>query len=435
MADGYLVRRIETDTILVVGAGPSGMMAAGRAAEAGARVVLVEKNRRPGRKLLVTGGGRCNVTTAITDRHLLVSRYGPRAAGLHSPFSRFTPADMREFLRSHGLETKVENESRVFPITDSAASVRALLESYLAEGGVDLRTGTTVTEIRAEGRRVTEVVLASGQLLEADAVILATGGTSRPETGSTGDGLHWLESLGHEVRLPEPSLVPVAVREEWPSRLQGLGLAEVKLIVALDGKRQLDATGKLLFTHFGLSGPLVLNLSQQINELAQGGPVELRLDLFPTTDGGELTRSLQGLFDESGSKKLRNAIGRLVAPRLAGVVLERSGVDGETRCHSVGKDSRRLLAQTLKGLSMTFASLLGADRAVVSSGGVSPDEIDFRTMASKRYDNLYVTGDMIDVDRQSSGFSLQLCWSTGWVAGESAATALPPGREAERSST
>jgi len=407
---------------VVVGGGPAGMIAAGRAAACGARVTLVEKNRRLGKKLLITGGGRCNVTNDIADRHLLVSRYGSRAKGLHSPFARFGPQDMRDFLRERGLETKVENEGRVFPVTDNAASVRSVLEHYLADGGVSVLTGTAVSELRAESGRVTGVVLDTGAVLPADAVILATGGVSRPETGSTGDGFRWLASLGHRVRIPEPSLVPISVREQWPARLQGLALSEVKLTVGLDGKRQLDGTGKILFTHFGLSGPLVLNLSQRINEIAQGGPVRLELDLFPSTDGGTLDRELQTILAELSRKKLKNALGRFVAPRLATILVELAGIDGKTVCHSLTKDARRALVGLMKQLPMTFVSLLGEDRAVVSSGGVSPDEIDFRTMASRRCAHLYLTGDLIDVERQSGGYSLQLCWATGWVAGESAAS-------------
>ncbi|MFP4378593.1 MAG: aminoacetone oxidase family FAD-binding enzyme, partial [Spirochaetales bacterium] len=229
---------------------------------------------------------------------------------------------------------------------------------------------------------------------------------------------------GHSVREPEPSLVPVSVRESWVGELQGISLPEAKLSAWLDGRKQFDGTGKLLFTHFGLSGPLVLNLSQRINELAQGGPVELQIDVFPKIDGGEMERAFQATFDAQPGKKLRNVVGELMPPRLAAAVLERASVDGETRCHSVAKSDRRALASTAKALSMTFAGLLGEEKAVVSSGGVLPAEIDFRTMESKRVSGLYVVGDMIDVNRQSGGYSLQLCWATGWVAGESAAARM-----------
>jgi predicted Rossmann fold flavoprotein len=414
------------------------MIAAGRAAELGAPVILLEKNRRTGRKLLITGGGRCNVTNDIEDRHTLVSRYGGESRGLHSPFARFPPSAMRLFLAEHGLETKVEDEGRVFPVTNSAASVRGALEHYMRQGGVELRTRQEVVALVTGGPAgsdgsetddnvaVTGVRLSDDTVIRASAVILATGGVSRPETGSTGDGFRFLQETGHSVRIPEPSLVPVATREVWVSQLQGVSLPEAGLSAWLDGKRQFAERGKLLFTHFGLSGPLTLNLSSRINELAQGGTVRLQVDLFPATDGGEVERNLQASFDAESGKMVQNALGRLVPARMAATLLEQAAVDGATRCHSVTKQMRRALVTTCKGLTVTFKGLLGEEKAVVSSGGLSPAEIDFRTMESMRVSGLYVTGDLIDVDRRSGGYSLQLCWATGWVAGESAAERAAP---------
>ncbi|MFW5689811.1 MAG: aminoacetone oxidase family FAD-binding enzyme, partial [Spirochaetota bacterium] len=317
------------------------MMAAGRAAACGAATVLLEKNKRLGRKLLISGGGRCNVTTGIVDRHLLVARYGTRAAGLHSPFSRFDSASMRAFLHERGLETKMEAEQRVFPVTDQAASVRAVLERYLDDGHVRVRTRADVSSIRMEADRVAGIVLRSGEVVPCGALVLATGGVSRPETGSTGDGFRWLAETGHTVRVPRPSLVPIAVRERWPATLQGLALPHVKLTAVLDGTVQFAETGKLLFTHFGLSGPLVLNLSQRVGELAQGGPVELRIDLVPSTDGGTLERELQEVFDATARRKIRNSLGTVLPPRLVTTVLELAGVDGELEGHSVTRAARK----------------------------------------------------------------------------------------------
>lgn len=407
--------------LIVVGGGPAGMMAAGRAGELGAAVVLLERNRRPGRKLLITGGGRCNVTNNIDDRHTLVGRYGGEARGLHSAFARFSPSDMRTFLASRGLETKVEDEGRVFPVTNSAASIREVLERYMSAGAVEVRTKCTVSGLLVDDDAVTGVRLDDGTTVEAAAVILATGGVSRPETGSTGDGFRFLSETGHSVRVPEPSLVPVSVRERWITALQGLPLPEAGLSAWLDGKRQFAERGKLLFTHFGLSGPLTLNLSQRINELSQGGTVRLEVDLFPGSDGGAVERTLQDAFDAESGKLLLNVLGRVVPARLATTLVELAAVDPRTRCHSVTRQARSALARMCKGLPLTFAGLLGEEKAVVSSGGLSPREIDFRTMESKRVSGLYVVGDLIDVDRRSGGYSLQLCWATGWVAGESAA--------------
>jgi len=421
---------LERYDVCVIGGGPAGMMAAGRAAECGASVLLLEGNRSTGKKLLMTGGGRCNVTNAEDDRHRFVPRYGRHSQALHSPLSRFSPQDMRDFLDRFGVETKVENEGRVFPVTNKARSIQSALLRYMEEGGVTVVTGARVTEISAGGPGVFAggpgVRIECARRAEAEAYfaatcVLATGGTSRPETGSTGDGFRWLESMGHGVRTPEASLVPVRTRDEWPRLLQGLSLSDVKLVALLDGARQFDATGKLVFTHFGLSGPLVLNMSQRLNELAQGGPVHLALDLFPTEDGGAVERTVLALLASTPNRKLRNTLNRLVPARMVGVLLEQAGVDGEGPCHSLPRVERRRLVACLKAMPMRFAGLLGTDHAIVSSGGVSPDEIDFRTMASKRVERIFVVGDLLDFDRQSGGYSLQLCWSTGFVAGEAAA--------------
>jgi predicted flavoprotein YhiN len=471
--------------VCVVGAGPAGMIAAGRAAELGAQVILLERNRALGRKLLITGGGRCNVTNAVADRHVLVSRYGANASALHSVFARFAPDDMRSLLHRLGLDTVEEAEGRVFPATQKAVSVRDALVRYMESGPVSVRTDARVRRLVtsagradgggnvargagrdgaaggggggyvawgaggggegaaggdgggnrsgegaagaagggnvARGRHVVAVELASGDRIEADRFIVATGGVSRPETGSTGDGFDWLRELGASVRYPEPSLVPIRVVERWPLSLQGLAVGEARLSVFLDGARQFTATGKLLFTHFGMSGPVVLNLSQRINELAQGGPVTIAIDPLPDEDNGSVDRRLQAILAESPKKLLGNVLGRLVPARLASVVLELAGVDPATRCSELPRERRRAVVDAVKALPVTFDGLLGADRAVVSSGGVSPRDVDFTTMTLVSIPNLAVVGDMLDFERQSGGYSLQLCWSTGWVAGSSAA--------------
>ena len=399
------------------------MMAAGRAAELGARVVLIEKNRATGRKLLITGGGRCNVTTAIADRHALVSRYGRGAQALHSVFARFTPDDMRAFLSARGLETVVEPEERVFPVTHRASSVHRALLGYLEGGSVEIRTGCAARALcpaTDPGTRIEAVELADGSRVVAGRFILATGGVSRPETGSTGDGLRWLASLGISVRVPEPSLVPIRVSEAWPLALQGVALADVKVTALLDGERQFEATGKLLFTHFGLSGPLILNLSQRINELAQGGPVVLCVDLFPRADGGSLDRRLQEVVRGAPRRLLGNAIGAFAPARVGRALLDLASVDAARPSSELTRAERGRIVGAAKSMPITFAGLLGTDRAVVSSGGVDPADVDFTTMTLKRARNLAVVGDLLDFDRQSGGFSLQLCWSSGWVAGTAA---------------
>lgn len=413
-------------------------MAAAVAAHAGAAVVLIEKNAGVGKKLLLTGGGRCNVTNADPDRHRLVAKYGPHGQALHSPFSRFGSVEMRELLASLGVDTVVEDEYRVFPATHRASTIRDALVRHARAGGVELRTRASATGLvlaeAAEndglGRCLTGVSLDDGSIVEADAFILATGGTSRPDTGSTGDGFRWLECLGHTVRTPEPALVPMRVREPWVADLQGISRTDAKLTALLDGSRIGAKRGKLLFTHFGLSGPLALNMAQSVNEAAQGGPIELRIDFFPASDGGELDRLIQERFAATPSRIVRNCLEGLLPLRLLDTAVRLARIDAATTGATITRDARKRLVHCLSSMSLRFDGLLGAESAVVSSGGVLPSQIAFSTMASRLVDNLHIVGDMLDFERQSGGYSLQLCWSTGFVAGTAAAGAAS-GRSSE----
>lgn len=402
------------------------MMAAGRAAAGGCRVILLEKNSEPGRKLLITGGGRCNVTNGETRRHVLVEKYGPGGKVLHGLFARFGPEELRRFLSSRGLETVVEAENRVFPATQNAASVLQVLRAYMAEGGVDVRAGHVVTAIEVEeqpggGSRI-GCVRAGDRVFRAASCILATGGTSHPETGSTGDGFRWLRELGHRVREPAASLVPVRVREGWVRALQGIALEDVRL-TATAASGRISERGKLLFTHFGLSGPLVLNMSTPISRLGPSGEVRLSLDLYPALDHAELDRRLLDAVSAAPRKNLSNTLPPELglAASLIRAVLDQSQVASETTGAEMTRAARRSIAATLKSFTLTFDGLLGSRHAVVSSGGAELDEVDFRTMRSRRYENLYLAGDILDFQRRSGGYSLQICWSSGWVAGMNAA--------------
>ncbi|WP_455383360.1 NAD(P)/FAD-dependent oxidoreductase [Salinispira pacifica] len=425
--------------VCVIGGGPAGMIAAGRAAELGARTLLLEKNRALGQKLLITGGGRCNVTNEQSSRHLLVEKYGAKGRFLHGLFARFGPADLREFLRRYGVETVVEQENRVFPATQRASSVHDVLVRYMEEGRVDVRTGVPVTALEPsegpEPRRVAGARTAGG-LCRAAGFILATGGTSHPETGSTGDGFRWLRELGHRVREPEASLVPVRVREEWIVSLQGIALSDCRLTATVKSEEReprLSERGKLLFTHFGLSGPLVLNMSSSIGRLAadavdarrdaEGGQVTLSIDLFPTEDHAGIDRRIVSALAAAPKKRLANLLaGELGVPaRLVRAVMDRAGVDPERTAAAVTRADRRLVTATLKSFPLTFGGLLDAGHAIVSSGGAALEEIDFRTMRSRLFGNLYLAGDVLDFERRSGGYSLQICWSSGWVAGSNAA--------------
>lgn len=407
--------------VAVIGGGPAGMMAAGRAAECGARVVLLEKNASLGEKLLLTGGGRSNITNAEFDRNILLGKFGVAAKFLFSPLSRFGVQDAIDFFHALGMPTKVEAEKRVFPASDRSQSVFDALLRYMDQGGVTVLSDMEVAGLDVSDGEVTGVRLTDGERVEAHSYVLATGGKSRPETGSTGDGFRWLEKIGHTVIEPRPSLVPLRVREPWVHSLSGASFADAKLTVFQEGKKQESRRGKLLFTHFGLSGPLALNMSRNIGELLHGAPVILSVDLFPGTDMGEIDRRIQELFASQKNRQVKNSLDGLVAPLLVPVSLGLAGIDPDTPVHSVTRENRRALARVLKDLPMTVEGLLGTDKAIVTSGGIELAEVDFKDMRSRLYPNLYLVGDILNIDRPSGGYSLQLCWTTGFVAGTAAA--------------
>lgn len=411
--------------LVVIGGGPAGMMAAGRAAEKGATVLLVEKNPGLGRKLLISGGGRCNFTNAESDVRLLAEHFGGARHALLSPFTKFSSSAALEWFAAHGMPYKIEENHRAFPADDQASSVLAALERYLDQGRVKVRFGTEVTGLESvpdgEGQRKITGVTTRYETLVAGRYFLATGGTSRPETGSTGDGFRWLADLGLRIRFPEPSLVPVAVREPWIADLAGLAFPEAGLSAWAGGERIETRKGKLLFTHFGLSGPLVLNFATELSRIrsrtARQGDLTLKVDFFPSLDSKALDRDLVGRFAVQAGKKLKNALAGLVPPRVLPRVLALSGADPEKSPAQVTRTERESLAGVLKGFPLTFKKLMDESRAVVSSGGLHIDEVDWRTMTCKRIPNLSVGGDLLDINRPSGGYSLQLCWATGWVAG------------------
>ncbi|MFO8041943.1 MAG: aminoacetone oxidase family FAD-binding enzyme [Alkalispirochaeta sp.] len=438
--------------VVVVGGGPAGMIAAARAAEHGCRTLLIEKNPTLGKKLLITGGGRCNVTTALSDLHDLTARYGEEGKFLYSLFARFSPDDTRALLQRFGLATKVEAEHRVFPVTDSAASVRDVFAAYLSETGVTLVLDRSVVGLVVEDGRVDGVKTHRGEVIRAGRTILAMGGVSRPETGSTGDWFPWLRELGVPVRDPEASLVPVRTPDRWVHELQGVALADAGIHVEAlpavsasesgrrsgasgtvsdrsqwgNARRVLSRRGKLLFTHFGLSGPVVLNAASEIQRLAGGAPIRLVIDLLPGQDGGALHQRFTpgaggGGSRLAGSTPVKSVLRELVPARLVETLCNAAGVRSTTRLAEISRKQRRALVDALKGLPCAYSGLMGQDKAVVSSGGVHPSAIDFRTMYLYSWPSLAVLGDMVDVDRRSGGFSLQICWAGGWVAGDACA--------------
>ncbi|MDQ5883558.1 MAG: hypothetical protein QG654_472 [Patescibacteria group bacterium] len=406
--------------VVVIGGGPAGMMAAGTASSQNKKlkVLLIEKNETLGKKLLITGGGRCNITNAEFDTRVLLSKYKDASPFLFSPFTNFGVQESLDFFHSKGLDTKVENEKRAFPVTNKAQSVWDVLVKNLKENNVTVLSNSPVKKIVREQNKILEIVLEDESVIQGKKFILATGGTSRPETGSTGDGFKWLKNIGHKVIDNSASLVPISIKDSWVKKLSGVALKDIKLSLFQDGEKQRVEKGKLLFTHFGISGPTVLNMSKDTGELLKYGEVLIELDLLPKENYGTLNEKLQELCKTENKKMIKNSLDSLIPKSLVEIVLEKAEVLGETFNNSLTREARISLVQTIKHLKMNVKGLLGTDKAIVSSGGVSLEEVDFKTMRSRLFDNLYIVGDVLNVDRPSGGYSLQLCWTTGYIAGK-----------------
>ena len=414
-----MLKKIEDFDVAVVGAGPAGMIAAGRAAEMGSKVVLIEKNPRPGRKLLLTGKGRCNITNAEFDLRKMTERYGKKGNFLFHALSVFGPKETVSFFEKLGLRTKIERGNRVFPVSDRAVDVLESLERYLFKYKVVFMPGSEVIGIIKKEGRIKGLRL-KGTEISAKNYILCTGGKSYPKTGSTGEGFKWLEALGHKIEKLSPALTPIIIKESWAKELQGLSLKNVDLGIFQAEKKQGSEFGECLFTHFGLSGPIILEASKKVGELLETGKVDLVLDLKPGLDFEKLDKRIQRDFEKYQNKAFKNCLIDLLPRRLIPVVIRLSGIDPEKKANSVKKEERQNLAKLLKSLKMTPDRLLGFEEAIVTSGGVCLKEINDKTMRSKIISNLFFAGEIIDIDGPSGGFNLQNCWSTGYLAGQSA---------------
>ena len=414
--------------IIVVGGGAAGMMAAIAAAEAGAAVTLLEKNEKLGKKIYITGKGRCNLTNAAPMREVqaqVVSN--PRF--LYSAFRAMTNEDVMRFFERAGCPLKTERGERVFPVSDHASDVIRALEREMQAKGVRVRLNAEVRDLlfsgEAETRRVTGVTLSNGDKLRADAVILATGGISYPATGSTGDGYRFAEAAGMEVTERHPSLVPLILKEqESCAAMQGLSLKNVTITLK-DGKKKVyEGFGEALFTHFGMSGPLLLSASALVGPLLRSKQeLELRIDLKPALTEEQLEQRLLREFDENKNKSLKNILPSLFPQSLIPEVLRQSGISGEKKVRDITKSERAALRQATKGLRFTATGLRGFNEAVVTKGGVSVREVSPNTMESKTAKGLYLAGEVLDLDAMTGGFNLQIAWSTGMLAGRSAAEA------------
>ena len=399
--------------VAVIGGGPAGMMAAIKSAEGGANVTLFEKNNRLGRKLSITGKGRCNLTNTA-DIAEVVKNIPGNGKFLYSALKNFSTADTINFFESLGLKTKVERGGRVFPASDKASEVIEVLEKKLALLDVEIKFNSTVTKIFTADKKVTGLEV-GGEIFKFDKIILATGGASYPATGSTGDGFKLAKNLGHTVTEILPALVPLEVEEDFVKDLQGLSLKNVSVTLFADGKKIADIFGEMLFTHFGISGPVILTLSRTVAKLlAENKFVELQINLKPALTAEQLDARILRDFEKFKKKSAKNALVELLPHKLIEVILDLSFIDAEKKVTEITKAERQRLLKNLRGLTLTITKTRPLAEAIVTAGGVSVKEINPKTMESKIISGLYIVGEVADIDGFTGGFNLQAAWAMGY---------------------
>lgn len=410
----------KTNELIVIGGGAAGMLAALFAARAGARVLLLERNEKLGKKIYITGKGRCNVTNVCdTEEFLRNVPRNPRF--LYSALRLLPPERMLALLGELGCETKIERGRRAFPVSDKASDVTRALERGLRQAGAEIRLNARVCQVVTEGNHVRGVKLENGETLPAAAVIVCTGGLSYPSTGSTGDGLRLASETGHAVTSPLPSLVGLTAKEDWPPMLQGLTLKNICLSARSCGKIIYSELGELLFTHFGISGPLAIELSAH---LPPSGQADAALDLKPGLTAEQLDRRLTRELAAAGKKQVSSALQTLLPQRFAALFPALCGVDGKTPCSQVTGRSRAAIVQSLKVLPLTVTGTRPLSEAIVTRGGVAVSGLNPATMASRQVEGLYFAGETVDVDAHTGGYNLQIAFATGALAGKSAAQYL-----------
>lgn len=409
--------------VLIIGGGAAGLMAALSAAQHGAQVILLEKMKDIGRKLLITGKGRCNLTNSCDIPELVKNMTG-NGSFLYSAFHAFSNQDLIDFLNHAGLPTKVERGGRVFPVSDQAKDVIKTFSKELLKLQVTIKPGQTVKKLIIENGHAVGAVTPDAEY-RADAIIIATGGASYPGTGSSGDGYRIAQAIGHSIVPLKPSLVPLEVEEELVTELQGLSLKNVTATVLCDGKKAATEFGEMLFTHYGLSGPIILSLSRKVSELFATMPnkeVTIQINLKPALSIETLDKRLQRDFTKFAKKQLKNSLHELLPNKLIPVVIDLSFIDPDKFVHQVTKEERFRLLDVLQHLTFTISRTRPVAEAIVTAGGVSTKEIHARTMESKLVPGLFFAGEVIDIDGYTGGFNLQAAFSTGYVAGKSAST-------------
>ena len=403
--------------VLVVGGGAAGMFAAIFAAYNGNEVHLFEKNEKLGKKLFITGKGRCNITNA-SDMDTLFASVVTNSKFLYSSFYGYTNQDVVDFFEQIGVKTKIERGNRVFPVSDHSSDVIAGLTRQLQQLGVEIHLHTTVKKIIGKDK-FAYIELQNRKKVEGDACIVATGGFSYQTTGSTGDGYRFAKELGHQVTEIMPSLVPLEIKEWYAKELQGLSLRNV-LATVYDGKKRLyDDFGEMLFTHYGVSGPLMLSASSYIGKEVKEKELKLVIDLKPALSVEQLDQRVLRDFEENMNKQFKNAIGKLFPTKLIPIMLELSGIDPDKKVNLISKEERQQFVLLIKNFTMTITGLRDFNEAIITKGGVKVKEINPATMESKLVPGVYFVGEVLDLDALTGGFNLQIAWSTGYAAGNS----------------
>ena len=403
--------------VIIIGGGAAGMFAAVHASDKGHEVHLFEKNEKLGKKLYITGKGRCNITNACDVEELFQAVIG-NPKFLYSSFYTYTNQNVIDFFENEGLATKIERGNRVFPVSDHSSDVIRTLSEAMRKRGVQVHLNQKVEKVLQKDGTFDGIVLEDGKTVKGDSCIIATGGLSYPSTGSTGDGYRWAEALGHKVTEQSPGLVPLETKESWVKALQGLSLRNVNVTV-LDGrKKYYEEFGELLFTHFGVSGPTVISASSIVGQMLKKKELTLTIDLKPALSEEQLDKRLLRDFEEQKNKQFKNALGGLFPSKLIPVMVELSGILPEKQVNAVSKEERRSLVHLIKNFAMTLTGIRGYNEAIITRGGVSVREIDPGTMESKKVKNLYFAGEVLDLDAVTGGYNLQIAWSTGYMAAQ-----------------
>ena len=404
----------EVFDVAVIGGGPAGMISAIKASEKGAKVILIEKNLILGKKFLITGGGRCNITQAEFNYKKFVEKLGKKGQFLLSGLSIFGVKEVIDFFEKNGLKIKIERGQRVFPFSNKSKDVLNVLLRHLKKNKVKILLGQEVLGFNVEKGRINKVELKDKEIT-AKSFILATGGKAYPGTGSTGDGYQWAQKMGHKIIEPKPALVPLKIKESWAKDLQGLTLKNVNVSVFQDNKKKASRFGEMMFTHFGLTGPIILDLSKSILELLNKEGVVLSIDLKPALDIKALDKRLQRDFVKN--KNFKNYLPELVPQRLSDSIIDFTGINPSKKLNSIEKEERKKIINFLKDLRLTVQGSVGFAQAIITTGGIDLKEINSKTMKSKIIKNLFLVGEILDLDGPTGGYNLQICWTTGYTAG------------------